>query len=88
MIKVTVGILGPPIVYIVPEIVEQGLRRREGVWNFILANVLVIAFASLVVVPQYRPSIHNEGKSIFEVVSASRNWRRQTPYHQFHVSLF
>jgi hypothetical protein len=72
-IKVTVRNSGPPIVHIIPEIVDQRLWRSEGVGNLILTHVLMIAFASLVVVAQHTTTIHHKGQPILEAVSAASN---------------
>jgi hypothetical protein len=45
------------MVHVVPEIVEQRLGRGENVWNLVLANMLVIAFALLIVLAQHAATI-------------------------------
>jgi hypothetical protein len=42
---VIVRILEPPIVHIIPEIVEQGLGIREDVWILFAMKMPVIALA-------------------------------------------
>jgi hypothetical protein len=66
-----VRILRPPIVHVLPEIIEQGFRRSEYIWDFVLAHVLVIALACFIVVAQYTAAIHHEGESITKAVVAS-----------------
>ena len=76
------------MVHVIPEIVEQGLGRGENVWHFVLANVLVIAFALLIVVAQHAATIHHEGEPILEAVLATCNQRGQAPHHHFHECVF
>ena len=69
--NVMVRILRPPTIHIIPEIDEQGLRRRENVWDVALTQVLVIALAVLVVIAQNTAAIHHQSKPIFKAMSAA-----------------
>jgi hypothetical protein len=83
-----VRISDPPTVYFIPEIIEQGLWCGENVGNLFLAEMFVIALASLIVKAQNAVSFGNQSEPILEPVRTSRKWRRQAPHNQFNESVF
>lgn len=54
------------------------------VWNFILASVHMITFATLVIIAKDAGTLHNESKPILVIVIAAGKRHRQTPDHHFY----
>jgi uncharacterized membrane protein len=76
---ISVCMSGPPAVDIAVEIGEQLWQRDKGQWVLVVINVLVIAFASLVVVTQHASTVMNQDQAILVRVLAARHRAQQPP---------
>ena len=76
------------MIYVVPEIFEQGSGGSESIGEFILADVFMVPFTCFIIVAQHTSTIDNKGKPILETVFASRNEGRQMPHYHFNEYVF
>jgi hypothetical protein len=84
---VTVRILEPPIVHVIPKIVEQSPGSRENVRIFFTMDMPVIALALLIVVAQNAMTVHDQGKPIFEDMPTAHGGNWKTPHHYFNETI-
>src|SRR5271163_3518707 len=72
-----------PLVDLGPEIRHYVFQRREDVWHFLIADVLVVALTGFIVEAKHAHLINHKGQAIFELVAAAWNRAQQSPDHNF-----